>query len=87
MEAQIANDATDSFIEQLDNIGIVPRITLLLHTNGGSTLAAWNITNLIRQFCDDFEVILPVKARSAGTLMCLGANRIIMTKQGHTRTN
>lgn len=81
METQIGNDATDYFIEHLDKIGVVPKITLLLHTNGGSTLAGWNIVNLIRQFCDDFEVIVPVKARSTGTLMCLGANRIIMTKQ------
>lgn len=81
METQIGNDVTDYFIEHLDKIGIVPKITLLLHTNGGSTLAGWNIVNLIRQFCDDFEVLVPVKARSTGTLMCLGADRIIMTKQ------
>lgn len=81
MEAQIGNDVTDYFIEHLDKIGIVPKITLLLHTNGGNTLAGWNIVNLIRQFCDDFEVLVPVKARSTGTLMCLGADRIIMTKQ------
>ena len=81
METQIANDATDYFIEHLDSIGVVPKISLLLDTNGGNTLAGWNIVNLIRQFCDDFEVIVPVKARSTGTLMCLGANRIIMTKQ------
>ena len=81
METQIANDATDYFIEHLDKIGVVPKISLLLHTNGGNTLAGWNIVNLIRQFCDDFEVIVPIKARSTGTLMCLGANRIIMTKQ------
>lgn len=81
MEAQIGNDVTDYFIEHLDKIGVVPKITLLLHTNGGNTLAGWNIVNLIRQFCDDFEVLVPVKARSTGTLMCLGADRIIMTKQ------
>lgn len=81
LETQIANDATDYFIEHLDAIGVVPKITLLLDTNGGNTLAGWNIVNLIRQFCDDFEVIVPMKARSTGTLMCLGADRIIMTKQ------
>lgn len=81
LETQIANDATDCFIEHLDSIGVVPKISLLLDTNGGNTLAGWNIVNLIRQFCDDFEVIVPLKARSTGTLMCLGANRIIMTKQ------
>ncbi|NLO03905.1 MAG: serine protease [Bacteroidales bacterium] len=81
METQIAEDTTEYFIEHLDKIGVVKKITLVLHTSGGSTLAAWNIVNLIRQFCDDFEIIVPVKARSAGTLMCLAANRIVMTKQ------
>lgn len=80
-ETQIANDATDYISAQLDKIGVVEKISLLLFTNGGSTLAGWNIVNLIRQFCDDFEIIVPSKARSTGTLMCLGANRIIMTKQ------
>jgi hypothetical protein len=36
---------------------------------------------LLKQFCDNYEVIIPSKARSAGTLMCLGADRIMMTKQ------
>ncbi|AEB14026.1 SDH family Clp fold serine proteinase [Treponema succinifaciens] len=80
-ETQIANDATDYITEHLDKIGVVPKISLFLFTNGGNTLAGWNIVNLIRQFCDDFEIIVPGKARSTGTLMCLGANRIIMTKQ------
>lgn len=80
-ETQIANDATDYISDQLDKIGVVDKISLLLFTNGGNTLAGWNIVNLIRQFCDDFEIIVPGKARSTGTLMCLGANRIIMTKQ------
>lgn len=80
-ETQIANDATDYITEHLDAIGVVPKISLFLFTNGGNTLAGWNIVNLIRQFCDDFEIIVPNKARSTGTLMCLGANRIIMTKQ------
>ena len=80
-ETQIANDATDYITEHLDKIGVVPKISLFLFTNGGDTLAGWNIVNLIRQFCDDFEIIVPSKARSTGTLMCLGANRIVMTKQ------
>lgn len=81
LETQIANDATDYFVEHLDKIGKVPKISLFLYTCGGNTLAGWNIINLIRQFCDDLEIIVPSKARSTGTLMCLGANRIVMTKQ------
>ena len=80
-ETQIASDAIDSFINLLDLIGPVKKISLILYTCGGETLAAWNIVNLIKMYCDEFEVIVPHKALSAGTLICLGANRIIMTKQ------
>ena len=47
-ETQIANDATDYITEHLDKIGVVPKISLFLFTNGGNTLAGWNIVNLIR---------------------------------------
>jgi len=81
LEAQISDEVLDLFLEHLDAIGPVPKISLYLYTRGGQTLAAWSIANLIRQFCDDFEVIVPAKAHSAGTLICLGANTVIMTKQ------
>ena len=81
METQIASDVPDVILEHLDEIGKVHRISLILYTLGGDTLAAWNIVNLIREFCDELEVIVPNKCRSAGTLMALGANTIVMTKQ------
>lgn len=81
MQTQISSDTMDIFLEHLDKIGNVPKISLILYTLGGDTLAAWNIVNLVREFCTDFEIIVPNKCRSAGTLMCLGANDIIMTKQ------
>ncbi len=80
-ETQIASDAVDIFIEHLDAIGVVPKISLLLYTRGGQTLAGWNIVNLVKQFCDEFQVIIPHKAHSTGTLISIGADRIIMTKQ------
>lgn len=81
MEAQIGADAPDIFLEHLDAIGKVNKISLILYTRGGDTLAAWNIVNLLREFCDELEIIVPNKCRSSGTLMALGANSIIMTKQ------
>ena len=39
------------------------------------------IANMIRLFCDEFEVIVPSKAHSTATLICLGADRVVMTKQ------
>lgn len=81
LEAQIASDVFDYFLEHLDKIGVVKKISLFLYTRGGDILAGWSIVNLIRQFCDEFEIIVPSKALSTGTLMCLGANKILMTKQ------
>ncbi len=80
-ETQIAGDAIDLFIEQLDKIGIVKKLILYLYTRGGITAVAWNIVNLLRQYCDELQVVVPHKALSAGTIISLGANSIIMTKQ------
>jgi ClpP class serine protease len=81
LETHIADDVLGLFVDHLDKIGAVPKISLYLYTSGGMTLAAWSIANLIRQFCDQFEVLVPSKSHSAGTLICLGANTIVMTKQ------
>lgn len=81
METQISSEVYDKFVNHLDLIGVVKKISLYLYTRGGNTLAAWSLVNLIRQFCDELEIIIPSKAHSAGTLMSLGANTIVMTKQ------
>lgn len=78
---QIASDILSPFTEHLDKIGDVEKISLFLYTRGGNTLAAWTLVNLIRNFCKEFEVIVPFNCHSAGTLICLGANRLLMTKQ------
>lgn len=81
LETQIHPEILNFFVDHLDNIGTVPKISLFLYTRGGQTLAAWSIANLIRQYCDKFEVVIPSKAHSAGTLISLCANTIVMTKQ------
>lgn len=80
-ETQIGADCIDIFVDVLDAIGPTKRISLLLHTNGGNTAAAWRLVNLIKTFCDELEVVIPYKAMSAGTLIALGASKIVMTKQ------
>lgn len=81
METQIMTDVLEYFSEHLDEIGKVEKISLLLYTRGGDTMAAYSLVNLIRQFCTNFEIIIPSKARSSGTIICLGADNIMMTKQ------
>lgn len=81
METQIHPEVLDYFSRHLDTFGLPQKISLLLYSRGGSTLAGWSIANLIRQFCTQFEVIVPAKAQSTATLIALGANEIMMTKQ------
>lgn len=80
-ETRIAPDVIDPFISHLDKIGPVDRIILYLYTRGGDISAAWNIVNLLRMYCEDLVVVVPHKAHSSGTIISLGANKIIMTKQ------
>jgi hypothetical protein len=80
--AQIAKDAVPYIYEHLKIFGHVPKIDLFLFTNGGDTLAGFGIVNKIREFCEKFGVLVPFKALSCGTLICLGADQIIMTEMG-----
>lgn len=81
LETQIHGEVVDFIINHLDTFDYPKKISLFLYTKGGDTLAGWTIVNLLRQFCKELEVIVPAKCHSTGTLMCLGANRIVMTKQ------
>ncbi len=81
METSIAPDVLPWFTEHLDLIGRADKISLILITNGGVTSTAWSLVNLIRNFCDKFEVIIPANCFSSGTLISLGADNLIMTKQ------
>lgn len=82
MATQIARDVLPVFTEHLDRIGDVSKISLILYTDGGDLLAAWSLVNLIQSYCKNFEVIIPANCFSSGTLICLGASNIVMTKQG-----
>ena len=77
-ETQIDDDCIDYIADILDEFGEVKSITLLIHTLGGDPNAAWRLTNHIKMNCDEFNLIVPSIALSAGTLIALGADRIIM---------
>ncbi|MGO8813248.1 MAG: SDH family Clp fold serine proteinase [Terriglobia bacterium] len=57
-------------------------VDLCLYTRGGDTNAVWPIINLLREFDPDFNVLVPFRCHSAGTLLAIGAKQIIMTPLG-----
>lgn len=81
LETQIAPDSIELFGNLLDHYQGSKKISLYLYTRGGETLSAWGLVNLLREFCAELEIIIPSKCLSSGTLICLGADTIVMTKQ------
>ncbi len=75
---QIASDALPLFKDILEDFGQSNKISLVLNTNGGHLETPWPLVNLIREYCTAFEVIIPEKALSAGTMIALGADKIVM---------
>jgi hypothetical protein len=73
---------TVGFVDMLHNIKPGDPIDLLLHTPGGDVDAAEKLITLVRSAAGEdgqLRVIVPDYAKSAGTLMALGANAIVMS--------
>jgi ATP-dependent protease ClpP protease subunit len=74
----VSTDTVPIFYEHLKNIKN-RNLALFLNTAGGSLDAPWPIVNIIRNYTDNFHVYVPSQAMSAGTLICLGAEQIVMS--------
>lgn len=77
--AKVALGVELPLFDQLSAIGKQKALDLVLFTNGGDTEAPIRIISLIREFCDTLSVLIPHRALSAGTLIALGADEIVMT--------
>ncbi len=79
---QLADPDADMLEEVLQNCDIGDRkLVLLLNCPGGSALAAERIITICRSFsADGYSVIIPKQAKSAATMLCLGANELHMSE-------
>lgn len=77
----IERDDTLGFMEILHNVRRGESIDLLLHTRGGDIDAAEKLISLLHRRVGEgtLRVVVPDYAKSAGTLMSLGANKIVMS--------
>jgi hypothetical protein len=77
-EAQIGADAIPLLYEHLRAIGKVERVGLLIYSNGGHTMSGFALGNALREFSDNVIALVPFRAHSCATLICLAANTIYM---------
>jgi len=78
--ASIATDALGLFYRHLEAMGESSRMVLFLYSTGGDTMVPWRLINLIREYCKELITLVPDKAFSAATMLCLGSDEIVMTK-------
>ena len=79
--ALIDRDDTLPFVDLLHNVTRGENLDLLLHTGGGDIDAAEKLISMVRTTVGTghLRVIVPDFAKSAGTLMTLGADSIVMS--------
>jgi hypothetical protein len=58
------------------------KIDLFIHSSGGDGVVPWRIVSLFREFCSEFNLLVPHLAYSAATLTALGADSVIMHPMG-----
>jgi len=64
--------------QELANIGKTEKIDLFLHSYGGAVDTPYKVVMLIREFCEVFSVIVPFSAKSAASMIVLGADEVVM---------
>jgi ATP-dependent protease ClpP protease subunit len=88
-KAQVDRADTLGFVDMLHNVKPGEPIDLMLHTPGGDVDAAEKLITLVRNTVGEdgiLRVIVPDYAKSAGTLMSLGANSIMMSDSSELGT-
>ena len=79
LNARIAGDIIPVISHQLRSISKTQNIDLFLFSQGGDTMVPWRLVSMIREYCDNFSVLIPYKAHSSATMISLGADEILMT--------
>lgn len=80
-DVQLQNADVDMLEEVLQNAELTGKhLVLILNCPGGDGLAAERVINVCRSYSTNgYTVLVPKQAKSAATMICLGANKIVMS--------
>jgi Serine dehydrogenase proteinase len=81
--ATIAEEGLAPLYELLRRDGAQERLDVVLATAGGGVSAAHRLALLLREFAAHVRILVPWRARSAGTLVCLSADELVLAPLGH----
>jgi hypothetical protein len=78
---QISPEDINGFMAVMRGMDWSKGLTLVLHTPGGISNATETIVEYLHQKFDYIEVVIPTYAMSAGTMISLAADRLLMGRQ------
>lgn len=77
-DSALTSDAVPILYECLRRVGYTDDLDLVLSTGGGAITSTRQIAMLLREFTGRLTILVPYRARSAGTLLCLSADELVL---------
>lgn len=77
--AALSDDSVDILYQCLRQLGPTEQLDLVLCTTGGFVTTTRRIALLLREYARQLTILVPYRARSAGTLLCLSADALVLT--------
>ena len=74
----ITSDSLLMLYECLRQMGPTQQLDLVLFTDGGIVTIARRLALLLHEFTQHLTILVPFQAKSAGTLLCLSANELVL---------
>lgn len=79
---EIDGDLVNALLANRQDLPDESPVAVLIHSPGGYASCAYQIANVLRNQCGQFTAIVPRWAKSAATLLALGAEEILLGKDG-----
>lgn len=79
--AQMGNDAVRYLYDHVRAVGKVDQIDLFVYSHGGDINVPWRIASALRTAAETWNLLAPLSANSAATLLALGADEIVLGPQ------
>lgn len=74
----IVDDSVRIMYECLRKQGRTGHLDLVLSTTGGNVTTARQLALLLREYTEHLTILVPYRARSSGTLLCLSADELVL---------
>jgi hypothetical protein len=77
-KGSVCHNDVVALYEIVEKLGKQETIYMFIKSGGGHGQAALRLVSLLRQYCPNLHVLVPLECASAATMIALGANQILM---------